>query len=168
VVLHQLGNHGPAYHRRYPDAFRRFQPTCDTPDLRQCSREQIVNAYDNALLYTDHVLARAIDWLRERQATHDTALVYLSDHGESLGENNLYLHGIPYAIAPDTQTKVPMLMWLSPSYAARWRLDAACLRQRATQPVSHDHLFHTLMGLFDVTTTARDPAFDLAGGCRKG
>jgi lipid A ethanolaminephosphotransferase len=168
VVLHQLGNHGPAYYRRYPDAFRRFQPTCDTPDLRQCSREQIVNAYDNALLYTDHVLARAIAWLRERQATHDTALVYLSDHGESLGENNLYLHGIPYAIAPDVQTRVPMLMWLSAGYAARWRVDAGCLRQRAAQPVSHDHLFHTLMGLFDVTTTVRDPAFDLAGGCRKG
>jgi lipid A ethanolaminephosphotransferase len=167
LVLHQLGNHGPAYYRRYPDAFRRFQPTCDTADLRQCSREQIVNAYDNALLYTDHVLARAIAWLRERQATHDTALIYLSDHGESLGEGNLYLHGMPWAIAPDTQTRVPMLMWLSPGYAARWRIDTDCLRRRAAQPVSHDHLFHTLMGMFDVTTVAREPALDLMAGCRR-
>jgi lipid A ethanolaminephosphotransferase len=167
LVLHQMGEHGPAYFSRYPEAYHRFTPTCDTADLRLCTREQIVNAYDNAMLYTDHVLARTITWLRERQATHDTALVYLSDHGESLGEANLYLHGMPWAIAPKVQTHVPMLMWMSPGYAARWRIDTDCLRQRAAQPVSHDHLFHALMGLFDVTTRARDPAYDLAGACRK-
>lgn len=167
LVLHPLGNHGPAYYRRYPAAFRRFTPTCDTPDLRRCSREQIVNAYDNALLYTDHVLARALAYLEARSATHDTALIYVSDHGESLGEGGLYLHGLPFAIAPDVQTQVPMLVWLSRGFAQSQRIDLACLRRRAAQPASHDHLFHSMLGLLDVTTRLYEPAFDLVAGCRR-
>lgn len=167
VVLHQLGNHGPAYHQRYPPAYARFTPTCDTADLRRCERQAIVNSYDNALLYTDAVLADAIAMLRGLQATHDTALVYLSDHGESLGERNLYLHGMPYAIAPAEQLQVPMLMWLSPGYAAAWGLDLACLRARAAQPTTHDHLFHTLLGLLDVKTSLHEPGLDIASACRR-
>ncbi|MBI3369272.1 MAG: sulfatase-like hydrolase/transferase, partial [Burkholderiales bacterium] len=166
VVLHQLGNHGPAYFLRYPPAFKRFTPACETEDLRLCSREQIVNAYDNALLYTDAVLAKAIAWLRQRSGDSDTALIYLSDHGESLGENGLYLHGLPYAIAPEVQKRVPMLMWLSDGMAGRLRLNRACLRARAAEPASHDNLFHTLLGWFDVRSTAREPALDLLAACR--
>src|SRR3546814_1759058 len=61
VVLHMLGNHGPAYYQRYPPAFRRFTPTCDTEQLGHCSRREIVNSYDNAVLYADHVIARTIE-----------------------------------------------------------------------------------------------------------
>ncbi len=167
IVLHQLGNHGPAYDRRYPDAFRRFTPVCASSDLRRCSREEIVNAYDNALLYTDHVLARAIDWLREGSADHDTALVYVSDHGESLGESGLYLHGLPYAIAPLVQRQVPMLMWLSAGLAQQHGIDTACLRQRAAQATSHDHLFHSLLGLMDVSTRWYEAPMDVFAGCRR-
>lgn len=166
IVLHQLGNHGPSYHRRYPPAFARFQPACDRDDLRECSREAIVNAYDNALLYTDHLLARLLTQLQSHTARVDTALLYVSDHGESLGENRLYLHGMPYAIAPAVQTQVPMLMWLSDGARQATGIDLACLRQRATQPASHDHLFHTLLGLMDVRTTLHDTAWDLTAGCR--
>ena len=167
AVLHLLGNHGPAYFLRYPPAYRRFVPACETEDLRLCSREQIVNAYDNALLYTDHVLARSVAWLRERSAGMDTALIYVSDHGESLGEGGLYLHGLPYAIAPDTQTRVPMVAWLSPGMAERLKLDLACVRQRAAEPASHDNLFHTLLGLYDVRSATRDAALDLLAACRE-
>lgn len=167
VVLHQLGNHGPAYFKRYPPAFARFQPSCDTADLRQCTPAQVVNAYDNALLYTDHVLARAVDFLKQQSTQYDTALVYVSDHGESLGENNLFLHGVPYAIAPEQQTRVPMVMWFSPGFAASAGLDVDCVRQRATQPAAHDHLFHSLLGLMDIQTRVREPAMDLFQACRK-
>ena len=167
VVLHQLGNHGPAYDSRYPDAFRRFGPVCATADLHQCSREQIVNAYDNALLYTDHVLANAIESLQGQSATHDTALLNVTDHGESLGENGLYLHGMPYAIAPEVQTRVPMLLWLSPGFTQRQRLDLACVRARATQPASHDNLFHTLLGMLSVDTKLYVPDADLLLACRR-
>ena len=166
LVLHQLGNHGPAYDRRYPDSFRRFTPVCDTADLRLCSREQIVNAYDNALLYTDHFLAEAISWLKNSGSAYDTALVYVSDHGESLGEQGLYLHGLPYAIAPEVQTRVPMVIWLSDNMSKSQRIDLACLQRRARQSASHDHLFHSLMGLLDVRSALYEPALDLFAGCR--
>ena len=167
LVLHQLGNHGPSYFRRYPAAFRRFTPTCDDDDLSKCSREQIANSYDNALAYTDHVVARTIDLLKEVEDRYDTALLYVSDHGESLGENGIYLHGLPYSIAPTQQTQVPMVMWFSPGFAARNRLDLACLRRQAEQPTTHDALFHTVLGLVDVTTTIHEPALDIGGACRR-
>lgn len=166
LVLHQLGNHGPAYHKRYPESFRRFGPGCDTADLSQCSQERIINSYDNALLYTDHFLARTIDLLKAQEDRYDTALLYVSDHGESLGENGLYLHGIPYAIAPREQTQVPMLLWLSPGFSRSASLDAGCLRQAAAGPASHDHLFHSILGLLDVQTRDRDTQLDLTAPCR--
>ncbi|MGD9945378.1 MAG: phosphoethanolamine transferase [Burkholderiaceae bacterium] len=152
VVLHMLGNHGPTYFERYPPDFGRFTPVCETADLGRCSREQIVNAYDNALLYTDHLLAEAIDRLAAL-TNRDTALLYVSDHGESLGEKGLYLHGMPYAIAPDEQLRVPMVAWFSPGWRRSAGLDEACLRRRSTDEFSHDHLFHTVLGLTDVRTT---------------
>jgi lipid A ethanolaminephosphotransferase len=167
VVLHMLGNHGPAYHRRYPAEFRRFTPTCDTADLRLCERAQIVNSYDNAVLYTDHVLAQAIAYLKQQSAQYDTGLIYVSDHGESLGERNLFLHGVPWSIAPDEQTRVPLLLWFSPGLVQDERLDLACLRQRAAQPASHDHLFHSVLGLLSVRTTVRDATMDLFQTCRR-
>jgi len=164
VVLHQLGNHGPAYYLRHPPAFRQFTPTCDTPDLGRCTRDEIVNSYDNALLYTDHVLAQAITALREMD-DYDTALIYVSDHGESLGEKGLYLHGMPYAIAPAEQLKVPMLIWLSPRFAANRGLDMACLHARARQRTSHDHLFSSVLGLMQVQTEIYDQSHDLFREC---
>ncbi len=167
LVLHQLGNHGPSYFRRYPAAFARFKPECRSDDLRSCSRDEIVNAYDNALLYTDHVLTRLISQLQASAGTLDSAVLYVSDHGESLGENNLFLHGLPYAIAPDLQKQVPMVMWLSPGFAAARPLDVGCLKARAAQPAAHDHLFHTVLGLLDVSTALYQPAWDLGQPCRR-
>ncbi len=167
VVLHMLGNHGPTYFERYPPAFRRFVPVCESSDLGRCSREQIVNAYDNALLYTDHVLAAAIDRLAALPG-RDTALLYVSDHGESLGEKGLYLHGMPYAIAPREQLEVPMVAWFSPGWRRDMRLDEACLRRQAAAPRSHDELFHTLLGLADVNTSLYRPDRDIFRPCRGG
>ena len=167
LVLHQLGNHGPSYFRRYPKAFGRYQPACESDDLRNCTRAEIVNAYDNALLYTDHLLASLIAKLQAHAESVDSALVYVSDHGESLGEMNLFLHGIPYAIAPDLQTRVHMLMWLSDGLRSAAALDTACLQRRAAQPASHDHLFHSVLGLLDVRTALYEPAWDLFHGCRE-
>ena len=165
VVLHQLGNHGPNYFERYPVQFRRFTPTCDNPELGQCTRQEIVNAYDNALLYTDHFLAATIGFLKA-QEQYETSLVYVSDHGESLGEKGLFLHGVPYAIAPQEQIRVPMVMWFSPGFAAASRLDMQCLRARAAEPTSHDNLFPSILGLLQVKTREYRVAGDLFAGCR--
>ena len=165
IVLHMLGNHGPTYFERYPPAFRRFTPVCETSDLGRCSRAQIVNAYDNALAYTDHVLAGAIDRLSTLPG-YDTALLYVSDHGESLGEKGLYLHGMPYAIAPREQLDVPMVAWFSPSWRQSTHLDPQCLRDRAGRQASHDQLFHTVLGLTDVKTSLYRPDYDIFLTCR--
>ena len=164
VVLHQLGNHGPSYYARYPGTFKRFTPACETAELGDCTLQQVVNAYDNSILHTDDFLAKAIRLLAQRH-DRDTALVYVSDHGESLGENGLFLHGVPYAIAPDTQIKVPLVMWLSSGLAANRGIDMACMRARARRPASHDNLFHSVLGLLQVRTNEYDPQRDLFKGC---
>jgi len=165
-VLHTIGNHGPSYFRRYPPAFAHFLPDCRSDDLRRCSREEIVNAYDNALRYTDHVLATVIERLTARAGRIDAALLYVSDHGESLGEGGLYLHGVPLAIAPDVQTQVPMVAWVGDGFARRIGLDRDCLARRAAEPAAHRNVVHTLLGLLDVRTALHDPALDLTGRCR--
>lgn len=169
VVLHQLGNHGPAYSKRYPPAFARFQPECTKAELRDCSQQEIVNAYDNALRYTDHVLASTIALLKQQEARFDVGLIYVSDHGESLGEKGLYLHGMPYAIAPREQLSVPMVWWFGTSGPWAWGgVDEACLRRRAAQPSHHDNLFHSVLGLLDVETPRYLAERDLARDCRAG
>ncbi len=167
VVLHQLGNHGPAYFRRYPANMRRFEPACAHEDLRNCSREEIVNAYDNAIAYTDHFLAQVIRQLDTWRDRYDVAMVYASDHGESLGEKGLYLHGMPYAIAPDEQLHVPMLWWLPTATAAAMGFDEQCFRATASRNVSHDHLYHTIMGMLGVSTPRYRAERDLSAECRR-
>lgn len=167
VVLHMLGNHGPSYYARYPDAFKRFTPACEVDELGDCERDTIVNAYDNAILYTDSVVADAVAWLERQSAARDTALLYVSDHGESLGESGLYLHGVPRMVAPDEQLKVPMWLWLSPALREADGIDLDCLREQATDPRTHDVLFSTVLGLMRVETAARMPGEDLLAPCRK-
>ncbi|MDR1968606.1 MAG: sulfatase-like hydrolase/transferase, partial [Burkholderiaceae bacterium] len=167
VFMHQMGSHGPAYYKRAPAAFKKFMPECATNALQQCSREQVVNAYDNTIAYTDHFLASAIDWLQARQAQWATALLYLSDHGESLGENNLYLHGLPYRFAPDVQKHVPWITWLSPRFAQQTGITAACLERRRDERFSHDNYFHTTLGLLGVQTSVYNAARDITAGCAR-
>lgn len=165
LVLHMLGNHGPSYFRRYPKAFERFTPACQVDDLSRCTPEQVVNAYDNALLYTDHVLASLVGTLQAHADRVDSAMLFVSDHGESLGEKNLFLHGVPYAIAPREQTQVPMVAWFSDGFVRTTGLGLDCLRARARQPATHDHLFHTLLDLLDVNTSLYTPGLDLVRDC---
>ncbi len=165
VVMHQMGSHGPAYSKRSPPAFKAFQPECTSNALQECSRESLVNAYDNSIRYTDHFLASTIAWLKARGADVPGALVYLSDHGESLGENNLYLHGLPYAVAPDVQKHVPWITWLSPAWERRSGLSASCLRAQRDERRSHDNLFHSMLGLLDVQAGVYRRELDLYAGC---
>lgn len=149
-----------------PSTCARFVPTCTTADLAKCSRDAITNSYDNAILYTDTVLDQVIDTLK-RQDDYAAAMIYLSDHGESLGEKGFYLHGIPYAIAPDEQTHVPMVWWLSSAFSQQQGFDTDCLRQVSDQAASHDNLFHSVLGLLDVATNVYRRADDISQTCRQ-
>ncbi len=167
IVLHQLGSHGPAYFARYPASFERFKPACRTSQFADCTRQEIVNAYDNTIAYTDHILAEAIRLLGRHQELASN-LFYVSDHGESLGENGLFLHGAPYFMAPETQTHVPMIAWFSPAYAELVGLDPGCVRNLADAPLSHDNVFHTVLGLSEVSTSVYQPPLDMFAACRTG
>ena len=163
IVLHQKGSHGPAYWKRYPDEFRKFGPVCQTNELEQCSREQITAAYDNTILYTDYFLDKTIKVLKE--AGVPASMLYFSDHGESLGEKNMYLHGAPYIFSPEEQRKVPMMLWMSDSFSQRFRVDRSCLAARSSQQFSHDNVFHSTLGMLNVNTAVYNPKLDMFHAC---
>lgn len=166
LVLHQMGSHGPEYFKRYPKEYEHFTPVCESNALNNCSRESIVNGYDNTLVYTDHVLSTLIDLLRANQGKVDTAMLYLSDHGESLGEYNLFLHGTPYMLAPEQQKHVAMLAWFSDSYQKSFAVDTHCLQLSRDKPLSQDNLFHSMLGLLEVNSKVYNQDLDMFAGCR--
>jgi lipid A ethanolaminephosphotransferase len=170
IVLHQKGSHGPAYWKRYPARFARFGPVCATNELEKCDRKAIVAAYDNSILYTDYMLSSVIDILRQasQEGQVDTAMLYFSDHGESLGEKGIYLHGAPMIVAPAEQIRVPMMLWLSDRFAARFHIDQRCLAARSNQAFSHDNVFHSVLGMLNITTAVYDPSLDLFQACTRG
>ncbi len=165
VVMHAMGSHGPAYFKRTVPGFKRFVPECAHILLSECTPQEVTNAYDNTLLYTDHFLAETVQWLKRQSAHYSTSMIYVSDHGESLGEKHYYLHGTPDKVAPAAQRHVPLLAWVSPQQQQRSRFSNACVRGRLQEPVSHDHLFHSVLGLLDVQTTVYRRERDLFAAC---
>jgi len=146
IVLHQMGNHGPEYYRRYPKEFERFKPSCMTGELRDCSQEEVDNSYDNAILYTDYFLSKVIEFLQKYDDKYETAMLYVSDHGESLGEHGFYLHAAPYVIAPEEQTHVPAIVWMGKHFD--YQINQ--LMPYKDYPLSHDDLFCTLLVAFEL------------------
>lgn len=167
VVMHQMGSHGPAYYKRVPDSFKKFKPECSSNALQECSREQVVNSFDNTILYTDHFLSQAIQWLKKSESSSAPALIYVSDHGESLGENNLYLHGLPYQVAPDVQKRVPWITWWSARFEKQMGLQSTCLKNKRDMPLTHDHYFHSVLGLLGISTEVYQAPLDVHADCRQ-
>lgn len=166
LVMHQIGSHGPAYYLRYPAEFEKFKPACPTAQFADCTPEEITNAYDNTIVYTDHVLSQIIDLLDARSDEFATSMIYVSDHGESLGENGFYLHGLPYLFAPDVQTKVPLTAWFSEDFLKIMGLDPSCIAARKEQSYSHDNLFHSVLGVMDVKTAVYQQDLDIFAPCQ--
>lgn len=164
IVLHQMGSHGPAYYKRSKSPHQPFQPTCDSNAIQGCSPQQLLNSYDNSIVYTDHVLNQIIETLKPIQH-YQTGFWYLSDHGESTGEHGLYLHGAPYAIAPTQQTHIPMLMWFSPQWKQQAPQQISCLNQQQNQLLSQDNLFPTVLSLLDIQSTVIDKNNDILHRC---
>ena len=156
IVMHQLGSHGPAYHKRYPDKFAKFTPFCESNSPHNCTEEEVSNSYDNTILYTDYFIDKVITYLESKNESYNTFMMYVSDHGESLGESGVYLHGLPKSIAPEAQTHVPFMLWtsenLKPEITAENKVAISCGREQ----VSHDNIVHSLLALYSVKTTLRD------------
>lgn len=166
IVLHQKGSHGPAYHLRYPPKFEVFKPTCQSVQLQKCSQDELNNSYDNTILYTDHFIDQTMRLLEELPQATSSSLIYISDHGESLGENNLYLHGTPYLIAPESQTHVPFFYWTPTKPETTALVDLNCLKDQENHPMSHDNLFHTMLGYMDIATSHYKSELDLFSSCK--
>lgn len=156
LVLHTAGSHGPLYNKKYPPAFETFTPVCTTVDLQECSEQELINAYDNTILYTDYFLSQVIEQLK-KNADIPSVMIYISDHGESLGEYGLYLHGTPYTLAPDFQKDIPFIFWSSPKFAAEKKLAGKQYNGRYGQ----NNIFPTIMGAFGMTSKIYDPERDL-------
>ncbi|ABO92625.1 hydrolase [Aeromonas salmonicida subsp. salmonicida] len=168
IGFHLIGSHGPTYYKRYPDAYRQFLPDCPRSDIENCTDEELTNTYDNTIRYTDFVIAEMIAKLKTYEDKYNTALIYVSDHGESLGALGLYLHGTPYKFAPDDQTRVPMQVWMSPNFTKEKGLDMKCLQNNsAIYRYSHDNLFPSVLGLWDIKTKVYDKTLDIFKQCRK-
>ncbi|MEM7149543.1 MAG: phosphoethanolamine--lipid A transferase, partial [Pseudomonadota bacterium] len=164
IVLHMMGSHGPTYFKRYPEKFKQFSPTCDRSDIQNCSAEELVNTYDNTIAYSDFINAQVIEQLKALPANIDKQLLYVSDHGESLGENGAYLHGFPYAFAPTAQTHVPLYIWADEH---NQRITAKCLNNlNSTLAQSHDAIFHTLLSLTGVASKTYQTSEDLLASCQ--
>jgi lipid A ethanolaminephosphotransferase len=148
IVFHQMGNHGPEYYKRYPKEFEKFTPVCKTGELKDCSKEEIDNSYDNAILYTDYFLSKVIDLLKKHDDDRATAMLYVSDHGESLGEHGIYLHSAPYMVAPKEQTHVPGIVWLGKNFDYKKEQ----LLPHKDDALSQDDLFCTLLVAFELDT----------------
>jgi lipid A ethanolaminephosphotransferase len=164
IVLHQMGNHGPAYYKRYPKEFEKFTPVCKTNQLEACSQEEVSNAYDNAILYTDYFLSKVINFLKPYSNDYETGMVYMSDHGESLGENGIYLHGLPYFMAPEEQKHIGSLMWFGGEI--KKEIDTDKLNSYKNERFSQDNLFHTLLGLFEVKTDVYKKDMDIINNAK--
>ena len=168
VVLHLKGSHGPAYFKRYPPAFEKFVPACKTSDIAACDAEALRNSYDNTILYTDHVLGEFTTLLNRLSDQFATAMLYVSDHGESLGESGLYLHGMPYALAPKEQTQVPMYAWVSPQFSMMENWDTRCMAEQTKIPRSHDNIYSTILGFMEIETAEYKHALDIFDPCDGG
>ena len=166
IVLHTLGSHGPAYGRRYPERFGVFTPFCTEQSPTECTDEEVTNAYDNTIVYTDHVLSQLIDRLQSRSGEIDTFLFYASDHGESLGENGVYLHGLPYAIAPAAQKNVPFIFWSSDEFRRSQARESRSVANVEITRRSHDNISHTLLGLYDIDASSYDRQLDMLAASR--
>ena len=165
IILHMIGSHGPTYYRRYPKKLAVFQPDCPRSDIQNCTQEQLINTYDNTIAYTDYVLAKIITLLKEQPKNVQANMLYISDHGESLGENGAYLHGFPYAFAPKEQTEVPMLFWSTENDTS---INKQCLKDKAEKGIfSHDNIFSTLLDLVNVKTSAYQQSDDILASCKK-
>ncbi|MPW42880.1 phosphoethanolamine transferase [Acinetobacter guerrae] len=164
IVLHQRGSHGPAYYNRTTSEFSPFQPTCKTSAIQTCDRQKLMNSYDNTILYTDHILSEIIQSI-DKNKQYQSALWYLSDHGESTGENGIYLHGTVYSLAPSQQTHIPMIMWFSNDWKNGHATQVECLKSQHDQNLSQDNLFPTLLSLLDIKTNVIDSKFNMLDQC---
>lgn len=143
IVLHTSTSHGPTYSQKYPPRFETFKPVCNSVELGNCSHTELINAYDNTIVYTDYILSKVIEDLKGLK-DYKSAMIFVSDHGESLGENNLYMHGIPLSMAPKQQYEIPFIVWVSENSARQIK---------PNKMLSQGHVFHSVLNFLNIQSS---------------
>lgn len=139
IILHTGTSHGPTYNKKYPKDFEYFTPVCQSVELANCTQEELMNAYDNTIVYTDYLLHRVINNLKELEG-YKSAMFFVSDHGESLGEKNLYMHGLPMNLAPKEQYEIPFIVWVSDHTKT----------VKSNERLSQHHVFHSILNFLSI------------------
>ena len=150
IVLHTSTSHGPTYSKKYPPRFETFKPVCNSVELGNCSHTELINAYDNTIVYTDYILSKVIENLKQLTNYH-SAMIFVSDHGESLGEKNLYMHGLPLSIAPKEQYEIPFIVWTSDGSK----------QLKLNKSVSQYHVFHSVLNFLSIQSPIYDEKFNI-------
>jgi lipid A ethanolaminephosphotransferase len=150
IVLHTSTSHGPTYSQKYPARFETFKPVCNSVELGNCSKEELINAYDNTIVYTDYILYKVIENLKELKEYNSTML-FVSDHGESLGEKNLYMHGLPLSLAPKEQYDIPFIVWVS----------EGSKQLKPNKTVSQNHVFHSVLHFLGIQSPVYDESLNI-------
>ena len=160
-----MGSHGPTYFKRYPKKHKKFIPDYNRSDIQNCSPEELVNTHDNTIAYTDFVLSQVIEQLNLLPNDVNKSMIYISDHGESLGESGAYLHGFPYAFSPKEQRHIPMLLWISQTNKQK-NNTTECLKQLAdNESYNHDNVYHSMLGLLDINSSTYQKSLDIFSQC---
>lgn len=160
IVLHQSGSHGPLYYEQYPKGYNKYRPNCRA-DIKDCSIEEVINSYDNSIFYTSYLLSNMIDFLKKQKQYDNILFLYVSDHGESFGEKNMFMHAAPYIISKNEQWKVPMFMWIK-----GYSINSSCINKKVNEKLSHDNVFHSILGLLDIEGKYYNSDLDLFNGCK--
>ena len=150
IVLHTNTSHGPTYFQKYPVTFEVFKPVCTTVEMSKSNREELINAYDNTILYTDYLIYSVIEKLRSQEDIR-ICVLYISDHGESLGENNLYMHGVPMMMAPAEQIEIPFIVWTSDS----------TLNFKSHGEIGQYHVFHSVLDFLGIESPVYDEEYSI-------
>lgn len=150
IVLHTSTSHGPTYSKKYPPQFETFKPVCNSVELGECSHDELINAYDNTIVYTDYILDSVINILKQLKA-YSSAMIFVSDHGESLGENNLYMHGMPRSIAPKEQYEIPFIVWVSDSTK----------QLKPYKALTQSYVFHSVLNFLGVQSPVYDESMNI-------
>ncbi len=151
IILHTSTSHGPTYSKKYPSRFEIFKPVCNSVELGNCSHQELINAYDNTIVYTDYILYNIIEDLKQLKEYKSTML-FVSDHGESLGEKNLYMHGVPLSLAPKEQYEIPFIVWVS---------DNSSKQLKPNKILSQNHVFHSVLNFLGIQSPIYDEKMNI-------
>ncbi len=162
IVLHTSTSHGPYYAGKYPKEFEVFRPVARNVEEGEKNTDLLVNAYDNTIVYTDHLLDSLISTLQSLTGWH-SAMLFISDHGESLGENKMFMHGLPMSIAPKVQYEIPFIVWTSEDFRrCKPQSDKATPPEGQLPAVIDQHyVFHSVLNLLSIQSTAYDERHDI-------